>query len=216
MSKIMIDCNTNSLDEFRKLAEFAKKADATHVNISQVETAMWQWDLDRTDPYPNWGMSNATLFKVALPGVLEKYIPADYSARNLEMFSKRAEILKEYGLKAMFVGMEPAWLPNEVYRDHPSWRGPRCDQPRRARNEYYAPCTDNPEVQALYKESMKKLCSVIPVEYFEFLTNDSGGGVCWAGLLYPGANGPTSCRHTSMGRDNSARENIKTHLSVRS
>lgn len=199
MSKIMIDCNTNSLDEFRKLAEFAKKADATHVNISQVETAMWQWDLDRTDPYPNWGMSNATLFKVALPGVLEKYIPAAYPARNLEMFSKRAEILKEYGLKAMFVGMEPAWLPNEVYRDHPSWRGPRCDQPRRARNEYYAPCTDNPEVQALYKESMKKLCSVIPVEYFEFLTNDSGGGVCWAGLLYPGANGPTSCRHTSMG-----------------
>lgn len=199
MRKIMLNCKTENLDEFRRLAEFAKKAGVTHVNISHVEDSLWQWDLDRNDPYPNWGLQNATLFKVALPKVLEKYIPADYAARNLETFSKRAEILKEYGLKAMFIGMEPAWLPNEAYRDHPSWRGPRCDQPRRARNEYYAPCTDNPEIQALYAESMKKLCSIIPVEYFEFLTNDSGGGICWSSLAYPGANGPTACRHKSMG-----------------
>lgn len=199
MRKIMIDCKTEGIDEFRRLAAFAKAASVTHVNIAQVEPSMWQWDMDRTDPYPNWGMYNATLFKVALPKALEKYIPAEYAEKNLQLFKERAEILKEYGLKAMFVGMEPAWLPNEAYIDHPDWRGPRCDQPRRARNEYYAPCTDNCEVQELYRESVAKLCSIIPIEYFEFLTNDSGGGVCWASGLYPGANGPTACRHTSIG-----------------
>lgn len=200
MKKIIVECPTGNIDEFRRLAEFAKKNNITHLAVSDIEKSMWQWNRNRFDPYPNWGMKNATLFKIALPEALKKYIPSDSSDRNLEMFSKRAEVLKEYGLKAVFRGMEPSWLPQNVYDDHPAWKGPRCDQTRRARAEYYAPCTDNPEVRALYDESVQKLCSVIPIEYFIFLTNDSGGGFCWSDRLYPGANGPSSCRHIPVAQ----------------
>ena len=200
MKKIIIECPTGNIEEFKRLAEFAKKNGVTHLAVSDIEKSMWQWNRNRYDPYPNWGMRNATLFKVALPEALKKYIPSDSSDRNLETLAKRAEVMKEYGLKAMFRGMEPSWLPLEVYRDHPSWKGPRCDQTRRARAEYYAPCTDNPEVRALYDESVQKLCSIIPIEYFIFLTNDSGGGFCWSDHLYPGANGPASCRHIPVAK----------------
>lgn len=198
MRKIIFNCRTKNIEEFREAAKFAKENNMTHMVISQVEPSMWQWNKDRTDPYPNWGMLQASLFKIIVPDKLKEFIPEDFAKRNLEMFLQRAAVLKEYGLKAVFIGMEPAWMPEEVYRKHPSWRGPRCDQPRRARRAYYAPCIDNPEVLALYEECIEKLCKIIPIEYFEFLTNDSGGGICWSERLYPGANGPSHCESISV------------------
>lgn len=198
MRKVILNCKTKSIKEFREAAKFAKENNMTHMVISQVEPSMWQWDMDRTDPYPNWGMLQASLFKIIVPDKLKEFIPEDFAKRNLEMFLQRADILKEYGLKAVFVGMEPAWMPEEVYRKYPSWRGPRCDQPRRARKAYFAPCIDNPEVLALYEECIEKLCKIIPIEYFQFLTNDSGGGICWSERLYPGANGPSHCQSISV------------------
>ena len=197
MQKILLDCQTNNLDEFRMAAELAKDCGMTHVLVSQIEKSMWQWNKDRYDPYPNWGMGQTTLFKIVVPEALKKYLPSDYAERNLETIIKRVEILKEYGLSAALKSTEPSWLPLEVYAEHPSWRGPRCDQPRRARKEYYSPCTDNPEVAALYDEAVYKLCSVAQIELFDFLTNDSGGGLCWSERLYPGANGPSRCHHIS-------------------
>ena len=198
MRKIFLNCRTDNLEEYREVAKFASENGFTHMVISQVEPSMWQWDRDRRDPYSNWSMLQSALFKIVIPEKLKKYLPEKYAERNFETFVKRAEILKEFGLKAVYVGCEPAWLPEEVYLAHPTWRGPRCDQPRRSRHEYYAPCTDNPEVVELYRECVHKLCSVVPIEYFEFLTNDSGSGICWSGRLYPGANGPTACRHLSV------------------
>ena len=198
MRKIFLNCKTDNLDEYRDVAKFAAENGFTHMVISQVEPSMWQWDRDRKDPYSNWSMLQSALFKIVIPDRLKEFLPVKYAERNFEVFIRRAEILKEYGLKAVYVGCEPAWLPEEVYLAHPAWRGPRCDQPRRSRHEYYAPCTDNPEVAELYRECIHKLCSVVPIEYFEFLTNDSGSGICWSGRLYPGANGPASCRHLSV------------------
>ena len=200
MAKINIKCNTNSLDEFRRLAELAKEFGATHLAVNQIEPSMWMWDINRYDPYPNWGLENPTLFKFIVPEELKKYYPADYAARNLEMLKARAEILKEFGLKASFQGMEPAYMPEAVYRDHPEWRGPRCDQTRRARSEYFAPCLDNEELRAIYVRTVTELCKAAPIESFTFLTNDSGGGLCWAEGLYPGKNGPMACEHIPMGK----------------
>jgi hypothetical protein len=98
------------------------------------------------------------------------------------------------GLKAAFSACEPGWLPEEVYQAHPNWRGPRCDHTRRARHAYYSPDIDNPEVLAMYRRAVAELCRQAPIEYFNLLTNDSGGGICWSEGLYPGANGPASCR----------------------
>ncbi len=208
MKKIILNCEACNIDDFERVAEFAKNNNITHVVVSEVEKSIWQWNKCRRDPYPNWGMYFSSIFKIIVPDELKKFIPQDYAERNLDMIVKRAEILKKYDLKAVFEGMEPAWLDEDVYREHPSWRGPRCDQPRRSRREYYAPCTDNPEVIKLYDESIYKLCSIVPIEYFSFLTNDSGGGMCWSSRLYPGTNGPQRCRHISVA------ERVTNFLSV--
>ena len=200
MQKINVVCQTKSLEEYRRLAVLAKEFGATHLEVNQIEHSMWLWDINRYDPYPNWGLENPTLFKFIVPPELEKHYDTEYAKRNLKMLKARAAILKEVGLKASFSGMEPAYMPESVYREHPEWRGARCDQTRRARTEYFAPCLDNEELRAIYVRTVTELCKAAPIESFKFLTNDSGGGLCWAEGLYPGKNGPLSCAHIPMGK----------------
>lgn len=192
--RVSVTCPTASIDEYRRLAEYAKSIGATHLDACQVEPTMWQWDRDRTDPYPNWSMVRPSITKFIVHDKLKKYIPADYVARNLANLKQRAAILKEFGLKSTFWGFEPAYLPEEAYVDHPDWRGPRCDHPRRSRTEYYAPCTDNPEIRAMYVDMVAELCKVCPFEAFRFRVNDSGSGICWSLFQYPGPNGRECCR----------------------
>ena len=166
-----------------------------------------------------------SLFKIIVPEELKGYIPQDFADRNLELFTKRAEILKEYGLKAAFKGCEPGWLVPEVFEAHPEWRGPRFDYTRRSRKPYYSPCIDNPEILAMYRRTVKQLCEIIPIEYMQLLTNDSGGGICWGDGLYPGKNGPLSCKNISFAErisnfltvlQNGAMDaGVKTNISLR-
>ena len=116
MRKICLQCETKNLDEYRRLSEFAAEIGVTHVNVGEVEPSLWQWDRNRYDPYPNWGMYHPTLFKFIVPDVLKQYLPVEYAKRNLENLIARVEILREFGLKAAFSGMEPGWLPEEVYQ----------------------------------------------------------------------------------------------------
>lgn len=208
MRKITLECPTANLEEYRRLAELAAELGATHLSASQIEPSMWQWNVNRYDPYPNWSLHRPSLFKYIVPEELKPYLPSEYAKRNLDVLAARVEILREFGLKAAFTGMEPAYLPEAVYRDHPAWRGPRCDQARRARTEYYAPCVDNPEVRKLYVNTVAELCRVAPFEEFQLLTNDSGGGLCWNDRLYPGTNGPSACRHIPVG------ERVANFLSI--
>ncbi len=192
--KVLFGAPTASIGEFRAFAAEAKALGATHVYISDLPKSTWLWDLDRNDPYPNWGMLMSTVFKVVVPPELEKFLPADYARRNLEIIRQRGAVLKELGLKAAFSGKEPAYLPETVFAAYPDWRGPRCEHPRRSRHAYYALCIDRPEVLAMYRRAVAEICRVAPVELFTFLTNDSGSGICWSVSLYPGQNGPAWCR----------------------
>jgi hypothetical protein len=192
--KILFGAPTSSIEEFRAFAREAKALGATHVYISDLPKSRWLWDLDRSDPYPNWGMLMATIFKVAVPPELKGLLPADYARRNLEIIRQRGTILRELGLKAAFSGKEPAYLPEPVFRAHSDWRGPRCEHPRRSRHASYAMCIDRPEVLAMYRRAVAEICRAAPVELFTFLTNDSGSGICWSVSLYPGQNGPSWCR----------------------
>ena len=121
MRRIKVSANTANLKEYRKLAEFAKELGATHCGADQIEPSMWQWNQDRHDPYPNWSLNRPSLFKYIVPKELKKYIPQDYTKRNLDTLIARGKILKEFGLKATFNGMEPAYLPEQAYREHPEW-----------------------------------------------------------------------------------------------
>lgn len=192
--RVSFSCPTESIEEYRELAAFAKSVGATHLDACQVEPSIWQWNRDRYDPYPNWSMVRPSLFKFIVPEELKDFLPADYAARNLAALKARAEVLKEFSLKSEFSGFEPAWFPEEAYVRHPEWRGARCDQCRRARAEYYAPCTDNPEVRAIYERTIAELCRVCPFEAFRMRVNDSGSGLCWSRNQYAGANGPLACR----------------------
>ena len=195
---IKVSCPTANIAEYRKLAELAREFGATHLAADQIEPSMWQWNSDRRDPYPNWSIERPTVFKFIIPEQLKGYIPEDYTRRNLNTLKERMKILKEFGYKTTFNGMTPEYLPEAVYRKHPAWRGPRCDHPRRARKEYYAPCLDNPEVRSMYVEAIAELCRTAPFDSFELMTNDSGGGLCWYSNLYPGENGPHACYSVPM------------------
>lgn len=197
---LTVGCPTSGIGEFRELAEFAKSIGATHVDACQIEHSLWQWNADRNDPYPNWSMHRPSVFKFIVPPELEAYLPGDYAARNLKALKERAAVLKELGLKADFMGMEPAYLPERAYLDHPAWRGARCDQARRARTEYYAPCVENPEVRKMYVDATAELCRACPFDRFKFRCNDSGSALCWSERLYSGQNGPEACHDIPYGK----------------
>ncbi len=113
--KTLFSAPTASIEEFRAFAAEAKALGATHVYISDLPKSTWLWDLDRNDPYPNWGMLMSTVFKVVVPPELERFLPADSARRNLEIIRQRGAVLKELGLKAAFSGKEPAYLPETVF-----------------------------------------------------------------------------------------------------
>lgn len=134
--------HTYTLTDFESDVVKSKRAGATHMMISQLEKSRWRWEEDLSDPYPNWGMLNISLFKLIVPDKLSAYLPKDYADRNYQLMKKYLEIAHRHGLKAALRICEPYYLPEEFYRDHPDWRGPRCDHPRRARAYYYSPCVD--------------------------------------------------------------------------
>ena len=189
---------TDSLEDFRNMAVKAKEMGATHVMAADMPRSRWMWEQDLSDPYPNWSMGHAQIFKLVCPPELKEFLPQEHIRECFELLKARCDILKEVGLKPALFSNEPFWLPEEVYRAHPAWRGARCDHPRRSRKPYYSPCIDNPEVLAMYKYAVKMLCQETGIDYINFMSNDSGGGLCWSTGTYVGPNGPESCRERSM------------------
>ena len=195
---VVIKCENVAEADYEKMVRIASGFGATHFDCSQVEPSIWQWDMDRNDPYPCWSMHRATLFKYVLPSELEPYIPKDYVERNFKALQRHGQILNKYKMRGFMSVSDPSWLPEQAYRDHPECRGPRCDQARRARKEYYAPCIDDPGMRSMFVESVAKLCKAAPIDMIHILCNDSGSGLCWYSKLYPGANGPSHCKSISV------------------
>ena len=196
--KIIMNIDTDSLDEFRSYAGRAKELGITHVIVSQLPRSRWMWERDLTDPYPNWCMGHAPLFKLVCPPQLKEYLPLDHIEECFTLVKERCAILKDLGLKAAMSSNEPFWLPEQVYRKHPAWRGARCDHPRRSRHTYYSPNIDNPEVLAMYTYAMKVLIEETGIDYISFMSNDSGGGLPWSSGTYAGPHGPEATRERSM------------------
>jgi hypothetical protein len=191
---------SDSIASFEAFARRAKQSGATHIVITAEDLPWALWMLDTPgDPYPAWAMSNIGIFKVATPDALKKYLPQDYADRVMGILKERCEVLRKLGLKAAYTTFEPQILPEQVYLDHPLWRGPQVDHPLRSRVPRFAPNIDNPEVLALYRESMKKFCTLCPeVEVVSLHTNDSGSGMSWSPGLYQGPNGSALSREKRM------------------
>ncbi len=192
--------HSESLADFESFARRARQSGATHVVITAEDLpwAMWQMDTPG-DPYPAWAVSNVGLLKVSIPEALQPFLPKDYSDTVMGLLRSRCEVLRKLGLKAAFTTFEPQILPERVYDAHPLWRGPQVDHPLRSRVPRFAPSIDNPEVLALYRESIRKLLTVCPeIEILSLHTNDSGSGMSWSGGLYQGPNGSSLTRDRKM------------------
>lgn len=190
------------LDEFKHFAKVAADAGFTHIDLggSMVERSRHQlrnngFYCKDYDFYTEYTAAFPSYFKFFVPEDLRKYLPEEAAKRNLESMYQRAKVLEELGLKGAFFGAEPQYLPEEVYEEHPHWRGARCDFSGRSQIAYFSPCLDQQEVRDLYAESAEAICDAAPcLEYVHMLTGDSGTGLCW-GELYTGTNGPEYCRH---------------------
>ncbi len=194
------------LADFKELAATAAECGFSHVDLGNALVSRSRYQLDNDgvygegyDFYPEYTAAFPDFFKFHCPAELSGVISADYVERNMEQLHLRSEILRALGLKGSLIGAAPQWLPEAIYQEHPAWRGPRCDMPFRSRRPYFAPCVDNDEVLALYREASDAIGKAAPVlDTAIFLCVDSGTGLCWYDRLYAGANGPGACRHRAM------------------
>ncbi|MBQ7065045.1 MAG: hypothetical protein IJM90_09175 [Firmicutes bacterium] len=186
------------LDEFREASAKAKAAGITHMVVGQLPRSLWMWDLDRSDPYCNWMMGHTPLFRLACPPQLQKYFPMDFFEAGAKLVEKRMDILRELGMGGAIFSNEPFWLPEQAFLDHPAWRGPRMDHPRRSRNWYYAPSVDNQEVLDMYAWSAREIGRRYGIDIFHIKSNDAGGGLEWSNGTYVGPNGRSDTKNNSM------------------
>jgi hypothetical protein len=182
---------------FEEFARQAKALGATDIDVSDLPRDRWQW-FDPADPYPNWSLLEPGILKIMAPAALQPDVPTDNALRCQQILAQRGAVLRKLGLMAALHGAEPMWLPEGVYLRHPIWRGPRVQSPIRSRHDYFAPCVDQPQVLALYRQATADLCRIVPIDSFAFLVNDSGSGLCWHPGLYPGPNGPAFCKDRPM------------------
>ena len=157
---------------------------------SPTDLPLATWELDEADPYPAWFAHHAGLLIIFPPKDVQPYVNMAFAARVAGILEKRCEILRKYGLKAVWNANEPAVMPEAFFTAYPALRGPRIDQPNRSRNAYFAPSVDEPETLRLYREYIQLLLKACPeVELFNWVTTDAGSGFDWAPSLYPGING---------------------------
>ncbi|MEX0332422.1 MAG: hypothetical protein AB3N64_13455 [Puniceicoccaceae bacterium] len=196
---VIFQLAAKDLAGFERNAATAKELGATHMDISMnLPPATWQMD-PPDDPYPAWYVGQIDFLKAFPPPELEKHVDMDHAREVAEILTARCKILRKHGLKAFWKANTPQVLPESFFTDHPHLRGPRVDQPNRARVARFAPCMDKEESLRLYRDSLLRFLEACPeVEIMSFLTTDSGSGFCWVPGLYPGANGPAWCEHRSM------------------
>ncbi|MCX6624221.1 MAG: hypothetical protein NTY38_24795 [Acidobacteria bacterium] len=152
------------------------------------------------DPYPwytYWGPSMDQFVSSPLfEGVFEKA----YLARNLADLKHVVDVVSSFGLKPIFMGYEPRYVPDAFLARHPELRGPRVDHPLRSMQPRYSLCTDRPEVREHYRALAQRLSEEVPLlAEMHMIFLDSGAGFCWEHGLYAGRNGPEFCRNIPAG-----------------
>jgi len=193
--------DSNDLSRFDSLAKFVSDSgfDAMACGAQAELTAD-----QMADPKDSWVRFTAKspgMMKFVETSLVNGVLSASHIAKNAELLAEKSGILEKHGLYGAFHALEPQWLPESFYAEHPQIRGPRVDHPGVARSKYYSPCIDRKEVLEHYREAVRKLLEIAPrLKFFSLWGNDSGAGICWCKGLYPGINGPEGCREVPMGK----------------
>lgn len=195
---------TTDLHEFRQIAAAVaplRSHGRVLVNISEVADKAWHVMPDGGSPWHEYASYNPSLSNVFPHPLIAAHLPGPWVADNRNLLLAKAAVLDDLGLGAAFWGFVPNMLDESFFRAHPHLRGARVDHPRRSRREAFAMCVDLEESRDMLSWMMAELKRAVPhLGAFMFKTNDAGSGLCWAGALYTGPNGPAHCRDKDPGR----------------
>ncbi|MEA1996685.1 MAG: hypothetical protein U9N45_03565 [Gemmatimonadota bacterium] len=202
--KIFIIRNTScNLEDFRTYAELAvrlKQYGRVQVQISSMVDKSWHEIPEGGSPWHEWTCFFPTPWKFYPHPKIAPHQQADFVAKNREFLLAKAEVLRELGLEAMFLGRNSHFLPESFFEQYPGLRGPRVDHPRRSKEEAFALCVDQDETLEMIEWMMAELKRNVPeIQTFMSGSNDAGAGLCWAAALYPGPNGPKHCKGRNAG-----------------
>lgn len=196
-TRLLLNNNHTDLEAFKEYVRAIaplKPLFAVRVAISHHHKLKFHEKRDADDPYLYYSLGFAALCDFVPPKALASFLDAGFVRRNVLLLRRKHEILEEAGLGAAFVGHEPVYYPEAIFRKYPEWRGPRIDHPRRSRNPCFAMCMHQEGVRTLYQEMAEALVKLCPgMDTFYFWANDSGSGFCWHPGSYFGANGPEAC-----------------------
>lgn len=199
--KFVAVTGARNLSEFEHFVKLATEVGISHVSISGLSQRTDYGGEDKDSRWCEWSVYSSSILKHSNLPEMGSIFPEKFIKTEIEFLKEKHKIVRKYGLKAAYIGTEPHWLPEKIFQKHPSWRGPRVDNPMRTRRAFFAPCVDNPEVLNLYRRAVKEIVKAAPlIDTFVFHTNDAGGGFCWAKPLYNNPNGPSLCRGKDMGK----------------
>jgi hypothetical protein len=152
------------------------------------------------DPYPWYTYWGPSMDQFVTSPLFAGVFPREYLERNLADLKQVVQMVESFGLKPLFVGYEPRFVPESFLESHPELRGPRVDHPLRSMTRRYSLCTDRQEVLEHYRDLARELIRQVPsLREMHVIFHDSGSGFCWWNGLYSGRNGPTHCRNISAG-----------------
>ncbi|MEA2735635.1 MAG: hypothetical protein QOE14_2086 [Humisphaera sp.] len=131
---------------------------------------------------------------------LQPCVDAEHVKRNQQLLREKLVIARRHKLAAAAQFHVPWLLPEAFFDKFPHLRGPRIDHPRRSRREAFAMCVDSDAGRAFYAEMFGQFAHEVgELSGVHLLTNDAGGGLCWADWQYIGPNGPAHCRDRNVG-----------------
>jgi len=131
---------------------------------------------------------------------LQPFIDGEHVRLNQELLRGKLTILRKHRLSAAAQFHAPWLLPEPFFERYPHLRGPRIDHPRRSKREAFAMCVDTEEGRAFYADMFGQFARQVgELSTVHLLTNDAGGGLCWADWQYIGPNGPGHCRGRGVG-----------------
>jgi hypothetical protein len=151
------------------------------------------------DSYPWYTYWGPSMDQFVSSPLFDGVYPKEYLDRNLADLKHVVQVVESYGLKPIFMGYEPRYVPEKFFEKHPDLRGPRVDHPLRSIEKRYSLCTDRPEVLEHYRMLARRLTEEVPgIVEMHVIFHDSGAGFCWFNALYSGKNGPEYCKDIPM------------------
>lgn len=199
----VIHAPIKNLQEFEALAKQAsrlKQFGRVELNLSNLADKSFYEIPEGRNFWHEYASYNPTPYKFFPDSKIAPFLPADFVKKNRDLILAKAKILRKYELGGAFWSYEPNFLPEAFFEKYPNMLGARVDHPRRGNYPAFAPCISVEETQEMFTNMVSELLENVPeINTFFFKTNDAGSGICWSDWQYVGPNGPSHCKHHSMG-----------------